>query len=292
MNDLVKAYLEAWAVPDDNFNKYCERLLVQHKRRNTKAVMRHLKGLSDILRHEDNHVLQTKFGGSVRKGTYVTGLSDVDILLIVNQSSLKNQPPSKVIAYVWDTIKRRLPKNPVRKGKLAVTVGYADKTEIQILPAIRTTDGFRIAELGSTKWSNVVHPERFAERLIKVNNAKGGRVVPVIKLAKAVADCFIPQEDRRFSGYHMETLAIDAFAAYQGELDPRAMLNRLFIYSTKAVLTPIKDSTGQSRYADEYLGPSNSGPRRRASTYFGQMRGKVDSCDTREAFDALFCVAN
>ena len=70
------------------------------------------------------------------------------------------------------------------------------------------------------------------------------------------------------------------------------MLNRLFIYSTKAVLTPIKDSTGQSRYADEYLGPSNSGPRRRASTYFGQMRGKVDSCDTREAFDALFCVAN
>ena len=132
-------------MPYDNFNKYCEQLLVQYKRRNTKTATRHLKGLSDILRHEDNHVLQTRFGGSVQKGTYVTGLSDVDILLIVNQSSLKNQPPSKVIAYVWDTVKRRLPKNSVRKGKLAVTVGYADKNEIQILPAIRTTDGFRIA---------------------------------------------------------------------------------------------------------------------------------------------------
>ena len=200
--------------------------------------------------------------------------------------------PWKVVAYVRDTIKRRLPKNPVRKGNLAVTVSYADKTEIQILPTIRTTDGFRIAEPGSTKWSNVVHPERFAERLIKVNNARGGRIVPVIKLAKAMADCFITQEDRKISGYHMETLAIGAFADYQGLLDPKAMLNRLFRYSTKAVLTPIKDSTGQSRYVDEYLGPADSGPRKRASTYFGQMRGKVDSCETREAFNALFCVGD
>ena len=82
----------------------------------------------------DDHVVQTKFGGSVQKGTFVTGLSDVDVLLIVNQSTLKNKPPSKVIAYVGDTIQRRLPKNPVNKGKLAVTVGYADKSEIQILP--------------------------------------------------------------------------------------------------------------------------------------------------------------
>ena len=73
---------------DDKFNRYCEQLLVQYKRRNTKAVTRHLKGVCDILRHEDDHVVQTKFGGSVQKGTYVTGLSDVDVLLIVNQSSL------------------------------------------------------------------------------------------------------------------------------------------------------------------------------------------------------------
>ena len=279
-------------MPDDNYNKCCEQLLVQYKRRNTKAVTRHLKGVSDILRHEDDHVVQTKFGGSVQKGTYVTGLSDVDVLLIVNQSSLKNKPPSKVIAHVGDIIKRRLPNNPVSKGKLGVTVGYADKTEIQILPAIRTTDGFRIAQPGSNKWSNVVHPERFAERLIQINEAKGGRVVPVIKLAKAMADCFIAQKDKKISGYHMESLAIDAFTDYQGPLDPKAMLNRLFKYSTKAVMSPITDSTGQSRHVDEYLGLADSGPRKRASTYFGQMRGKVDSCKTKAAFDALFCIGD
>ena len=87
-------------MPDDNFNRWCEELLTTYIRRNTKAVARHLKGVCDILRHEDDHAVQTKFGGSVQKGTYVTSLSDVDVLLIVNQSSLKNKPPSKVIAYV------------------------------------------------------------------------------------------------------------------------------------------------------------------------------------------------
>ena len=274
----------------NNFNKYCEKLLAQYKRRNTKAVTRHLRGVSDILRHADDHVVQTKFGGSVQKGTYVTGLSDVDVLLIVDQSSLKNNPPSKVIAYVRDTIKRSLPNNSVSAGKLAVTVSYADKAELQILPAIRTTEGFRIAEPGSTKWSNVVHADRFADNLIKVNGANGGRVVPTIKLAKAMADCLIKDSSSKISGYHMESLAIDAFTDYEGELDPRSMLVHFLGHSLKAVRTPIKDPTGQTSHVDGYLGVAGSPARKGASTHFGQMRGKVKTCGTREEFDDLFCV--
>ena len=279
-------------MPEDNFNRWCETLLAQYKRRNTKAVTRHLKGVCDILRHEDDHVVQPKFGGSVQKSTYVTGLSDVDVLLIVNQSSLKNKPPSKVIAYVADTIQRRLPKNPVSKGKLAVTVAYTDKSEIQVLPAIRTTDGFRIADPAGTKWSKVVHPERFTERLIRVNSTKSGRVVPVIKLAKAMADCYITQQDRKLSGYHMESLAIDAFKNYQSPLETKAMLTHLLGYSIEAVKSPMADPTGQSRYVDEYLGPAGSLLRKGASTQFGQMRGKVKRCKTKAEFNDLFCEGN
>ena len=182
-------------MPDDNFNKYCEDLLVRYNRRNTKALTRHLESLCRFLREEGNHVVQTVFGGSVQKGTYVTGLSDVDVLLIVNESSLMNQPPAKVKKYVRDSIKRRLPNNPVQAGKLAVTVKYSDKTEIQLLPAIRTkTGGVRIAQHGTSRWSKVAHPEKFAEKLAEVNAARDGRVVPAIKLAKAMADCFITQE--------------------------------------------------------------------------------------------------
>ena len=279
-------------MPDDNFNMYCEALLVEYNHRNTRAITRHLESLSGFLRQDGNHV-QTMYGGSVQRGTYVTGLSDVDVLLIVNQSSLVNRPPASVIAYVRDTIHRRLPRNPISVGNLAVTVSYSDGSEIQILPAIRTnTGGVRIAEPGSTGWSNVVHPQRFARDLTEVNQSKNGRVVPVIKLAKALADCFIANQSRKISGYHMESLAIDAFRNYDGQLDPKAMLVHLLGHSMQTVMSPITDSTGQSRYVDEYLGPVGSRPRNRASTYFGQMRARVRSCRTRAEFNNLFCIGN
>ena len=278
-------------MPDDHFNNWCEALLAQYKRRNGKPVGRHLNGLCDILKQEGD-IVQTKLGGSVQKGTYVTGLSDVDALLIVNQSRLKNKPPSKVIGYVGDTIQRRLPMNPVKKGRLAVTVDYADKSEIQILPAIRTAGGFRIADPGSTKWSNVVHPKRFAEKLIKVNNARGGRVVPVIKFAKALADCWIRTPKLKISGYHVESLAIEAFKAYHGPLDTRSTLIHFLEHSMAAVKRPIPDPTGQSKYVDQDLGPADSKLRKQATMFFQQMRGKVNRCRTRADFNALFCIGD
>ena len=278
---------------DDRFNEYCEALLVRYNNRNTQAVTRHLESLCNILRQEGNHVLQTMFGGSVRRRTYVNGLSDVDVLLVVNQSSLLNQPPARVIEYVRETIQGRLPQNSVRAGNLAVTVNYGDGMEIQVLPAIRTNSGgIRIAEPGSTQWSNVVQPENFARKLAEVNQARNGRVVPVIKLAKAMVDCIITRQDWKISGFHIESLAIDAFRNYQGPQDPRAMLNHLLTHSLTAVMRPITNTTGQSRYVDEYLGAADSRARRRASTHFGRMRRRVSSCRTRAQFDNLFCQGN
>ena len=145
-------------MPDDRFNEYCEALLAQYTRKNTQTVTQRLESLYGFLRQKGN-VVQTMFGGSVRKGTYVTGISDIDALLIVNQASLVNQSPAEAIEYVRGTIQDRLLQNTVSAGNLAVTVSYSHGTEIQILPAIRTnTGGVRIAEPGSTKWSNVARP--------------------------------------------------------------------------------------------------------------------------------------
>ena len=276
---------------DDRFNEYCEELLATYTRRNQQAVTRHLESLRNSLRSQGNHVVQTIFGGSVRRGTDVAGLSDVDALLIVNGSSLVNQSPADAIAYVRDTIQRWLPQNSVTAGNLAVTVNYSDGTEIQLLPAIRTSSGgVRIAEPGSTGWSNVVRPDIFAGELSTVNQANHGRVTPTIKLAKAIADCHITRQDRKISGYHIESLAIDAFKDYRGSLDPRSMLDCLLTHSMTAVMKPIVDSTGQSRHVDEYLGPSQSRRREGARTHFGQIRGKVRNCVTRAQFNALFCL--
>ena len=277
---------------EDRFNQYCEALLVHYNRRNTQATRRHIDGLCNILRQRGNDVVQTMFGGSVRRGTYVNGLSDVDVLLIANQSSLANLPPDRVMEHVKNTIESAMPQNPVSSGNLAVTVGYSDGTEIQILPAIRTTNGVRIAEPGGTTWSNVVQPDRFASKLSEINSARDGRVVPAIKLAKAIASCYVRRPSSRIAGYHIESLAIEAFRDYSGPLDPKTMLIHLLGNSIRAVMSPIADSTGQSRYVDEYLGPASSRQRQGVSTYFGQMRAKVRRCRTRVQFDSLFCVGN
>lgn len=183
--------------------------------------------------------------------------------------------------------------NQVRAGNLAVTVNYADGTEVQVLPAIRrSTGGVRIADPGSSRWSNVAQPENFARKLVDVNQANGSRVVPTIKIAKAIADCFIRRNEQKISGYHMEYLVAEAFKNYQGERGHRAMLNQLFRSSVNAAMQPIADSTGQSRCVDEYLGEARSSPRRRASTHFGQMRGRVNSCQTKQDLDNLFCQGN
>ena len=127
-----------------------------------------------------------------------------------------------------------------------MTVSYSDGTEIQILPGIRTnTGGVRIADPGSTGWSNVARPDDFARMLAKVNAARDGRVVPAIKLAKAMADCFISRPSRKLSGYHMESLAIEAFKNYGDSLDPKNMLIHLLGHPVDAVKNPIADSTGQ-----------------------------------------------
>ncbi len=278
-------------MPADNFNKWCEELLATYTRSNQQAVTQRLEDIRNSLRWRGNHVVQTMFGGSVRRGTDVAGLSDMDALLIVDESSLRNQSPSDVIGYVRDLIQRHLFFHTVRAGKLAVTVNYSDGTEIQLLPAIRTSSGgVRIADPGSTGWSNVLRPEIFAEELSAVNQANHGRVTPTIKLAKAIADCHITRQDRKISGYHMEALAIDAFTDYGGPLQHRAMLDHLLTHSMRAVMRPIADSTGQSTHVDSNLGQAGSKLRKGVSTQFGQMRGNVRRCVTRADFNALFCI--
>ena len=68
------------------------------------------------------------------------------------------------------------------------------------------------------------------------------------------------------------------------------MLVHFLGHSITAVMNQISDPTGQSLHVDEYLGQSGSPERRRASTYFGQMRGEVRRCVSRTQFNELFCV--
>ena len=105
---------------------------------------------------------------------------------------------------------------------------------------------------------------------------------------KGLANREIRSDRDRIAGYHMESLAIEAFKNYQGTKDLNSMVRRFADFSSRAVLQPIVDPTGQSRYVDEYMGPANSPQRQRAAKAFQGMLNKFDACKTESELKKLF----
>lgn len=262
--------------------------LKEYNARDHKSVNKHIDNLRDTLEQSEGDVIRPLFGGSVHKHTYVDGLSDVDVLMIINNSNLTSLPPRSVIKRMGKFIRRRLSKTRIRTGNLAVTVAYSDGIKIQLLPAIRRKDGIRIADPSKNRWSDVIHPERFAAKLTKVNQAKSGRVIPTIKLAKGLASRVIKKDGEKIQGYHMESIAIKAFRDYQGPTDLRSMLIHFCKSASEIVLEPIKDSTGQSLNVDDYMGDAKSHRRKRASKNFRRMLNSFSACKGGEDLDRLF----
>jgi hypothetical protein len=251
--------------------------------RDVEGINAHLKTIRDALSKEIEGAVQLLFGGSVSKHTYVNGLSDVDMLVGFNDSSLADKSPDEVMAYFEQRLRDRLPNTEIRRGDLAVTVTFSDGHEIQLLPAVRTDSGYRVATPSGSEWSNVIAPARFAQKLTDVNQAQGGKVVPVVKLYKALNES-LPKQSR-LSGYHIESLAIEAFEHYNGRQTMKEMLTHFCAQARTGVLTPIVDSTGQTRHIDDYLGKSDSTERRRASSAIANLQRKIERADALESTD-------
>src|SRR5687768_11842134 len=75
------------------------KLLEVFNDRDERAVAESLKQIVAALSDEIEGDLQTVFGGSVRKHTYVDGISDVDALVILRDPTLRAKTPSEVLEY-------------------------------------------------------------------------------------------------------------------------------------------------------------------------------------------------
>ncbi|QKC82552.1 CBASS oligonucleotide cyclase [Mesorhizobium sp. NZP2077] len=214
------------------------------------------------------------FGGSVAKHTYVDGLSDIDSLILINGSGLERKSPQEVLERMDDIIRNHLGSHAaVDHGRMAVTVTFRDGMVIQLLPAIKTDDShLRVPSSRRDDWSKI-NPIAFQEALTRRNQECGSKLVPTIKLAKAI-NGQLP-EGQRLSGYHIEALAIAAFKNYKGELTTSKMLPAFFEHARELVLSPVRDSTGQSVHVDEHLGPPNNETRLALSHVLGRIARRM-----------------
>ncbi|MFZ2725059.1 MAG: CBASS oligonucleotide cyclase [Methylococcaceae bacterium] len=248
--------------------------------RDTESINKHIEEVEKILSKDIEEFVDMRFGGSVSKHSYVDGLSDIDILVNVANTEYANKTPQELISDFTKLIKQRFPNTEVTQGKMAVTIKYSDGCELQLLPTLKTTTGIRIANAEGNGWSNVVKPQKFAEKLTEINNKCSGRVVPVIKLFKGMQSS-LPQ-DIQLSGYHIESLAVNAFKSYSDNLNPKDMLKHLCRYVANNVKNPVADSTGQSVHVDDKLGKSNSESRQKISHQFERLSNKLDSADNKK----------
>ena len=264
---------------DDEYVAQCNNLLSSFlsdfNDRDQEAISRHLHEIKKALENELEGTIDLKYGGSVAKHTFINGLSDVDSLVMLDNCELSEQSPDSAKEYLLTRLKERFPKTEIKAGQLAVSVRFGD-AEVQLLPAVSCRDHVKIADETGARWANI-QPKEFSRVLTQINQEKAGKIIPVIKLAKAIINNL--PERHQISGYHAESLAVDLFRNYKAELKTKDMLKHYFAEGAQRVLRPIKDRTGQSVHVDDSLGSENSLERRIVSDAFSRIARRMNNAD-------------
>lgn len=249
--------------------------------RDIERIQAHLAIIEQAIGNDVEGFVALLFGGSVSKKTYVEGVSDVDALVVINESTLATMTPLAVRDHLINSLRTRLPGTEVEFDGFAVAVRYQDQV-VELVPAKRQGDDYLLPSSDYLTWARV-RPRAFTDALTAANRDQNGKLIPTIKLAK-VALTNMP-EARRPSGYHLESLALDVFARYEGPRTPKDMLKHFFSEASQRVLKPIPDRTGQSRNVDDHLGPAMSIERQILSDSLGRIARRLENSDGAQSLD-------
>jgi len=245
------------------------------------SIERHKKAILDKLSSE-YEVEDMRLGGSHARSTDVAGLSDIDVLVSLGDFK-EGLSSEETIAGFAKALQDRFPKTEITPGKMAVTVRFSDEVEVQVLPAFRHQDGYRISDPEGKGWITT-YPNRFARQLTQANQRLSGNVIPTIKLAKAI--CKAQHVDVK--SYHLENLALRAFEHYTGPKTLPSMLRHLFEQAKSLCLKPTRDLTGQSDYVDDRLSITSRQTLARGFRRIEQDLASAMSSTSLEPWEELF----
>jgi hypothetical protein len=265
---------------ETTINDEINDILAEYNDRDSNTIQEHLNEIQEVIEEDIEGMIDLKFGGSINKYTYVEGLSDVDTLVTLNNSELSSLSPKDVLNYLKSKLDGKLKNlDNINVGELAVTLNFSNNVKIQILPAIKQGDGFKIPKTTKNEWSNLIKPKKFAEKLTQVNKNLNGSVIPVIKIVKGINSRIL--KDHPLKSYHIESIAIEAFKTYPDNKPktPKALLKHFFEKAKDIVKKPIKDNTGQSIHVDEYLKSENSKERSDMSYALNRIYKKMEKAD-------------
>src|SRR5580692_11523744 len=121
---------------------YLSELLATYNARDHETVRERLDECKAALGEDFESTFDDLYGGSVAKHTYVDGLSDIDSLVLINNSALQGKSAQQVLAHMMKILARKLgDQATVTHGRMAITIEYADGMLLQLLPALKAKDG-------------------------------------------------------------------------------------------------------------------------------------------------------
>ncbi|PCI11623.1 hypothetical protein COB72_00295 [bacterium] len=268
-------------------NQYLGELLAVLNSRDPKLVNDRLDALVDSL-GDSVEIDKMLLGGSVAKHTAVDGLSDVDAVVVLDREDLKDKSPDEVRDEFYSELDKKLDRSDVKAvqvGDMAVTIEYRDGMEIQLIPAIQMGNKIKIGLGDHSDWVEV-NPKKFQSALTNANKKMNNSLVPAIKLLKSI-NADMPQQ-KQLKSYHIEALAVDASKSYSGPTTTKEVLIHLVGHASNRVLRPIKDISGQSKNADEYLGAANDQSRRIMAQGLAGIKRRLEAASTLSQWKAMF----
>jgi tRNA nucleotidyltransferase (CCA-adding enzyme) len=267
---------------DTNVAREIGDVLSDYNDRDSDAVRRAIGKARKALESEiEDASITPVFGGSVRKHTYVSGISDIDSLFVLRGEGIAERSPAEVLDQFEGALTARFPEAEVTRDNIAVGIEL-EGIKLELLPAIRKEGATHISSPSQDKWSKI-KPESFFAKLSEVNDQNGAKVVPTIKIAKGIIDTF--SDDCKLTGYHVESLAIEAFKNYVGPQNTKAMVERFFDFARERVLSPIKDRTGQSVHVDGYAGRMNSTCRRLMAQNLDRISRRIKNANATQSIE-------
>lgn len=271
---------------ESDVNQYLQQLLMKLNDRNLEKVHEYIDEIVRIL-GEDHEIDKFLFGGSVAKHTFVDGLGDIDALVVLSKEDLEGKTPREVLQAFLVSLQGGLTHDEVAvidKGNLAVTVTYTDGTEIQLLPALRHAREVFIADANGNDWK-AINPKAFQRELTRANERLNNSLVPSIKLVKSIFSAL--PEDIRPTGYHVESLSLEATKGYRGPKTLKSLLLHILTAASARVLRPIADITNQSRNVDAYLGKTNSDQRVKLSLAIAGIARRMNAASTHDRWKEI-----
>ena len=249
--------------------------LASDPKRDREKHMQYRNKAEDAINNGISGSVDIVYAGSVAKGTYVEGVSDVDNHVRINGTSLERMSPDKVKAYMIQQLSRLPNVKSVTETSRTVTVKSRNGTEMQFVPVIQTKNGYRVAD--GNRWSNVVYEKRFRRDFQRTNKKCGGRLTALIRILKK--ENATDPKSQRMSGHHIEVMANRIFK--QAPVSKTTSLKEMYEYyhqhASRHIRHRMRDVTGQSDYVDKRsLGGPDSEARRSLSRRFASRARRMN----------------